>query len=57
MTKKEKRNAQKARILLLDVRNFLTAQRNDESNDEKQAEYNRNIERLLQAIDLTKEER
>lgn len=57
MTKQEKRNTQKARILLLDVRNFLTAQRNNESNDEKQAEYNRNIERLLQAIDLTKSER
>ena len=57
MTKKEKRNAQKARILLLDVRNFLTAQRNSESDERKQAEYNRNIERILQAIDLTKAER
>jgi hypothetical protein len=31
--------------------------RNNESNDEKQAEYNRNIEKLLQVIDLTKAER
>lgn len=57
MTKKEKRNAQKERALLLDVRNFLTAQRNKENDSEKQAEYNRNIEKLLQAIDLTKAER
>lgn len=57
MTKKEKRNTQKARILLLDVRNFLTAQRNNEKDERRQAEYNRNIERLLQAIDLTKAER
>lgn len=57
MTKKEKRNAQKARILLLDVRNFLTAQRNAEKDESAQAEYNRNIERILQAIDLTKAER
>jgi hypothetical protein len=57
MTRKEKRNAQKARILLLDVRNFLTAQRNTEKDESKQAEYNRNIERLLQAIDLTNAER
>lgn len=57
MTKKEKRNAQKARILLLDVRNFLTAQRNNEKDESKQAEYNRNIERILQAIDFTKAER
>ena len=57
MTKKEKRNAQKARILLLDVRNFLTAQRNTETDESAQAEYNRNIERILQAIDLTKAER
>ena len=57
MTKKEKRNAQKARILLLDVRNFLTAQRNNEKDGITQDEYNRNIERILQAIDLTKAER
>lgn len=57
MTKKEKRNTQKARILLLDVRNFLTAQRNTEKDESKQAEYNRNIERLLQAIELTIAER
>ena len=57
MTKKEKRNAQKARVLLLDVRNFLTAQRNNEKDESAQAEYNRNIERILQAIDLTKAER
>ena len=57
MTKKEKRNAQKARILLLDVRNFLTAQRNTAKDESAQAEYNRNIERILQAIDLTKAER
>ena len=57
MTKKEKRNAQKARVLLLDVRNFLTAQRNTEKDESAQAEYNRNIERILQAIDLTKAER
>jgi hypothetical protein len=53
MTKKEKRNTQKARILLLDVRNFLTEQRNNEKNEIKQADYNRNIERLLLAIELT----
>ena len=53
MTKKEKRNAQKARILLLDVRNFLTEQRNNENDESNQAEYNRNIERLLLAIELT----
>ena len=57
MTQKEKRNTQKASILLLDVRNFLTAQRNSEKYDSKQAEYNRSIEKLLQAIDLTKSER
>lgn len=53
MTKKEKRNAQKARILLLDIRNFLTVQRNNEKDERKQADYNRNIERLLLAIELT----
>lgn len=57
MTKKEKRNMMKARILLLDVRNFLTEQRNNEKDESKRAEYNRNIERLLLAIDLTKAER
>lgn len=53
MTKKEKRNTQKARILLLGIRNFLTEQRNNEKDESKQADYNRNIERLLLAIELT----
>ena len=57
MTKKEKRNLQKARIFLLDVRNFLTTQRNNEKDESKQAEYNRNIERILMAIELTMSEK
>ena len=58
MNKKEKRNTAKARILLLEVRNFLTKERNEaEGNIERQAELNKNIEKILLVLDLTKEEK
>lgn len=58
MTHKERRNAQKARILLTEVRNFLTAERNKAHGDDKrQKEYNINIDKILLLIDLTQEEK
>jgi hypothetical protein len=58
MTHKERRNAQKARILLTEVRNFLTSERNKAHGDEKrQKEYNINIDKILLLIDLTQEEK
>ena len=58
MTHKEKRNAQKARILLTEIRSFLTAERNKAHGDDKrQKEYNINIEKVLLLIDLTQEEK
>jgi hypothetical protein len=56
MTRKEKRNTQKAKSLLLEVRNFLTRERNEaHGNDTKQQEFNINIDKILLIVDLLKE--
>ena len=58
MTHKERRNAEKSRNLLAEVRNFLTAERNKAHGDDKrQKEYNINIDKILLLIDLTQEEK
>ena len=58
MTHREKRNATKARILLTEIRNFLTEERNKAHGDDKrQKEYNINIDKILLLIDLTQEEK
>jgi hypothetical protein len=58
MTTKEKRNMIKARILLTEVRNFLTEERNKaQGDDKKQKDYNINIDKILLLIDLTQEEK
>lgn len=57
MTKKEKQRIKKARLQLLDVRNFLSEQRNKASKED-QEKYNNNIEVILYCVfDLMKAER
>ena len=46
MTNKEKKNNASAKKLLLEVRNFLTEQRNKASQEEQQA-FNENIKKIL----------